>query len=83
MDLGFKTWANPEHVEGFALFYVFLIFFLAPRSQAKYFERGIWFKDKACSFDSSGGVLLYVEHWAKLRNAVIEPKNRSINCAGG
>ena len=41
------------------------------------FERGVWFKYKACSFDPSGGVLLYVEHWAKLRNAVVETKTRS------
>ena len=41
------------------------------------FEQGIWFKYKACSFDSSGGVLLYVEHWAKLRNVVIGLNNRS------
>ena len=45
-----------------------------------FFERGIWFKDKACSFDPGGGVLLYVEHWAGLRNAVIGAKNRSKNC---
>ncbi len=43
------------------------------------FERGIWFKYKACSLISSGGVLLYVEHWVRLCNAVIGAKNRS-NC---
>ncbi len=41
------------------------------------FEREIWFKYKACSLDSSGGVLLYVEHWVRLCNAVIGAKNRS------
>ncbi len=46
------------------------------------FERGIWFKNKACSFDSSGGVLLYVEHWAGLRNAVIGANNRSTAFSG-
>ena len=41
------------------------------------FERGIWFKYKACSLISSGGVLLYVEHWVRLCNAVIGAKCRS------
>jgi hypothetical protein len=41
------------------------------------FERGIWFKYKACSLISSGGVLLYIEDWVRLCNAVIGAKNRS------
>ncbi len=41
------------------------------------FERGIWFKYKACSLISSGSVLLYIEHWAGMCNAVIKLKNRS------